>query len=59
MTKANILRGKKWTTAREIAIYENRNQDVKWIDENPAIQKDIKAYQTTLTPIETKSKGKK
>jgi len=57
--QTQIDRGKKWTEVRAKALFENMGKDVKWIDETPAIQKDIQAYEATLKPVETKSKEKK
>lgn len=59
MGNANINRGKKWTTARKIAVFENRTADVNWIDGNVSIQEDIKAFNDSTGTNETKSKGKK
>ena len=57
--KAQIARGKKWTKARETAVFGNMNNDVKWIDTNPCIQADIKAYEATLLKPTIKPVGKK
>ena len=57
MGNANIKRGKKWTEVRAKAVFENMNDDVKWIDSQESIIKDMAAYAETIK--QTKSKDKK
>ena len=57
MGEYNIKRGKKWSDARAAAVYEKRTSDVKWLDSNESVQKDIKEYEGSLKA--TKSAGKK
>lgn len=54
----NIKRGEKWTEAKRVAAFENRNDDVKWMDSQESIVNDIKEYEESIIP-ETKSKVKK
>lgn len=58
MGTENINRGKKWSEVRAKAVFENMVKDVKWLDSQEDIVKDIKEYEDSLTP-QTKSKEKK
>lgn len=60
MGKSNITRGKKWLKVREQYVFEEKDKDVAWLDNQKAIVNDIKEYEESLNPVkETKSKGKK
>jgi len=62
MGENNIIRGKKWTEVRKLAEFEERTEDVKWIDSQPAIVADMKEYEDSLKEVpeeKPKSKGKK
>ena len=55
-----IARGEKWAKVLAKAIFEKRDKNAEWLNDNENIQVDIKAYEESLNPSkETKSKGKK
>ena len=50
--QSSINRGKKWTTIRKTAEFQNRTKDVEWMDKQKSIVNDIKNYEDSLKPIE-------
>ena len=59
MGQANIKRGEKWTLLRAKALFKNKSEDVKWIDAQEQIVKDIKEYEDSIKPVEKETKSKK
>ena len=45
--EANLIRGKKWKEAKDLAIAQKRNKDAEWFDTQSSIVKDIEAYETS------------
>ncbi len=54
MGKANIARGEKWFNVRKRAVFEENTKDTEWLDNQPAIVKDIQEYEASIKPVEKK-----
>lgn len=52
MGQANINRGEKWSKVLAIAVFENRQKDVEWINTQQSILKDIEEYKISIEPKE-------
>ncbi len=50
MGQANINRGRKWVEVRKNAEFENRMDEVTWLDSQKSIQEDIKEYEDYIKP---------
>lgn len=57
--QSQIARGEKWTKVRAQAEFENRADDVKWMDKQKAIVTDIEIYEDSIKPKVAKVEPKK
>lgn len=63
--KSNIAKGKKWADKKRQLELQKLDNEIEWMDKQPSIVADIKAYKDSLKPVEkeklepTKPKGKK